>query len=147
MLDLAAWGPSLLVYTTAKGGLAAWDLRAGGDAWALPCSPVQGALERFVLDPASQNWLLGGTSRGWLCLWDVRFRLPVSSWQHPAGAPIAALALASAPPQRLGLPGTGAPLVYVAAGEQEVGLWDVAEAKCQQVGQCQGCRGWLEASF
>lgn len=133
VLDLAAWGPSLLVYSTARGGLSAWDLRAGGNAWALPCPPVQGALERFVLDPTSQNWLLGGTSRGWLCLWDVRFRLPVNSWQHPAGAPIAALALASSPPQRLGLPGTSAPLVYVATGEQEVGLWDVAEAKCQQV--------------
>lgn len=134
VLDLAAWGPSLLVYTTARGGLAAWDLRSGGDAWTLPCPPVQGALERFVLDPSSQNWLLGGTSRGWLGLWDVRFRLPLNSWQHPAGAPITALALASSPPQRLGLPGTSAPLVYVAAGEQEVGLWDVAEAKCQQVG-------------
>ncbi|KAL4452504.1 hypothetical protein ABPG75_008166 [Micractinium tetrahymenae] len=138
VLDLAAWGPSLLVYTTQQGGLAAWDVRLGRDAWSLPYCPAQGALERLVLDPASQNWLLGGTSRGHLCLWDARFRLPVNSWQHPGGAGISALALAAAPPQRLGL-GLGAagagggPLLYVAAGDQEVGLWDIAEAKCQQV--------------
>lgn len=134
VLDLAAWGPSLLVYSTQAGGLAAWDLRMGQDAWSLPHSPVAGAVERLVLDPTSQNWLVGGTSRGHLCLWDARFRLPVNEWQHPAGVPVAALALAEAPPQRLGLGGRGgAPLLYVAAGDQEVGLWDVAEGTCQQV--------------
>ena len=134
VLDLASWGPSLLVYSTQQGGLAAWDLRTGQDAWALPSSPVQGVVERFVCDPASQNWLVGGTSRGHLSLWDIRFRLPLNTWQHPAGAPISALALASAPAQRLGLGGSpAAPLLYVAAaGEQEVGVWDIAEAKCQQ---------------
>lgn len=146
VLDLAAWGPSLLVYTTQQGGLAAWDVRMGRDAWALPCCPSQGALQRLALDPASQNWLLGGTSRGHLCLWDARFRLPVASWQHPTGAPIAALALATASPQRLGLGlgGAGAgggPLLYVAAGDQEVGLWDIAEAKCQQARLGRGALG------
>lgn len=132
VLDLAAWGPSLLVHSSQRGGLAAWDLRGGRDAWALPSSPSAGVVECFVLDPSSHNWLLGGSSRGQLSLWDVRFRLPVNTWQHPGGAPISALALASAPPQRLGLGGATAPLVYVAAGEQEVGLWDIGEAKCQQ---------------
>lgn len=134
VLDLAAWGPSLLVHASQQGGVAAWDLRAGCDAWALPCPPSAGVVERFVLDPASQNWLLAGSSRGQLTLWDARFLLPVNAWQHPAGAPISALALAQAPAQRLGLAGGAAPLAYVAAGEQEVGLWDVSEARCLQVG-------------
>ncbi|EFN54741.1 hypothetical protein CHLNCDRAFT_134632 [Chlorella variabilis] len=133
VLDLAAWAPSMLIYSTQQGGLAAWDLRAGRDAWSLPASPVAGVVERFVLDPAAHNWLLGGSSRGQLSLWDLRFRLPVNSWQHPAGAPITALAQASAPLHRLGLSAAAGPLVYVAAGEQEVGLWDIADAKCRQV--------------
>lgn len=136
VLDLAAWAPSMLIYSTQQGGLAAWDLRAGRDAWSLPASPVAGVVERFVLDPAAHNWLLGGSSRGQLSLWDLRFRLPVNSWQHPAGAPITALAQASAPLHRLGLSAAAGPLVYVAAGEQEVGLWDIADAKCRQVHLC-----------
>lgn len=141
VLDLAAWGPSLLVHASQQGGVAAWDLRTGRDAWVLPCSPAAGVVERFALDPSSQNWLLAGSSRGQLTLWDTRFLLPVNAWQHPTGAPVAALALAQAPPQRLGLAAGGAPLAYVAAGEQEVGLWDVAEAKCLQVGR-QGNKAW-----
>lgn len=39
---------------------------------------------QVVLDPAGQHWLLTGTSRGHLRLWDVRFLLRVNSWQHPS---------------------------------------------------------------
>ncbi|KAI3438322.1 hypothetical protein D9Q98_000756 [Chlorella vulgaris] len=132
VLDLSPCGASLLLHSSQQGGVAAWDLRTGRDAWALPCPPAAGTVQRFLLDPSSHNWLLGGSSRGQLSLWDLRFRLPVSSWQHPAGTPITALAAATAPPQRLGLGGAAGPLVYVAAGEAEVGVWDIGDAKCKQ---------------
>ena len=53
-----------------------------------------------------------------------------------------ALAPALAPPAQLGLPPPGPaeagscslPLVYLAAGRDEVGLWDVATGRCRQVG-------------
>lgn len=74
----------------------------------------------------------------------MRFGLCVNSWRHPLAAPIAALAPALAPASRLGLsqrglaPGgaaaSGAPFVYVAAGHQEVGLWDLLDCQCHQVG-------------
>lgn len=38
---------------------------------------------QVVADPQGQHWLLLGTSRGWLRLWDVRFLLQANSWQHP----------------------------------------------------------------
>ncbi|GAB4818761.1 hypothetical protein N2152v2_005807 [Parachlorella kessleri] len=136
VLDVSSWGPSLLVYATQRGGVAAWDLRMSADAWALPASPSQGLLERFALDPSpGQNWLVTGSTRGHLTLWDIRFRLPVNSWQHPAAGTVASLAVAAAPPTRLGIrQGAAAgPLLYVAAGENEVGLWDVAEGRCLQV--------------
>lgn len=48
------------------------------------------------------------------------------------------MSLAAAAPSRLGLspgslPRPGVPLVYVAAGLQEVGLWDVLDGQCHQV--------------
>lgn len=44
---------------------------------------------------------------------------------------------AVAAPPRLGLAGglphAGVPLLYIAAGQQEVGLWDVLDGRCHQV--------------
>ncbi len=66
-----------------------------------------------MCDPLSTNWLLTGSNRGVFCLWDVRFLLPVHTWQHPLAAPISSLALAAAPPAALGMePGSATgPLV------------------------------------
>lgn len=90
----------------------------------------------MALDPSDQNWLVTGSSRGQLCLWDVRFRLPVNTWQYPGGAPVTAMALASAQLPRLGLRlgAAAGPALYVAGGENEVALWDVAKGQCLQVG-------------
>ena len=51
------------------------------------------------------------------------------------GFPIDALAPALAPPTKLGLQESSlaTPLVYVAAGPQEIGLYDVEQGKCHQV--------------
>ena len=52
--------------------------------------------------------------------------------------PIEALSPALCPPARLGLQDSSlsTPLVYVASGPHEVGLWDVEHGKCHQVGPC-----------
>ncbi len=49
------------------------------------------------------------------------------------------MAAAAASPPRLGLvtgslPHAGVPLLYISAGLQEVGLWDVLDGRCHQVG-------------
>ncbi|KAL6780917.1 hypothetical protein ACKKBG_A09020 [Auxenochlorella protothecoides x Auxenochlorella symbiontica] len=144
-LALAPWGHAAVLQSHARRGLSAWDLRAAEHAWALPFDPAQGVISCFVTDPASQNWVVTGSSRGVLCVWDLRFRLPVLSWQLGAGAGVDAMALALAPlpGERRGARGgggggasTGAPLLAVAAGEGEVGLWDCGEARCRQVLRC-----------
>ncbi len=66
----------------------------------------------------------------------MRFQIPLTQWAHPLGQPVEALAPAVAPVGHLGLRGGGrgsSPLVYIAAGRHEVGLWDVEEGKCHQV--------------
>ncbi len=104
-----------------------WRLNLSGRA-------RQGLLAALAVDPGGGSWLLTGSSRGRLDLWDMRFQLRVATWQHPARAPVDALAPALAPPGRLGLrPGAVAgPLVYAAAGAGEVGLWDAATQRCHQ---------------
>lgn len=44
---------------------------------------MQGLLERLAVDTAGANWLLTGSSRGHLTLWDMRFHLAVNSIQQP----------------------------------------------------------------
>jgi hypothetical protein len=51
---------------------------------------------------------------------------------------IDAMSLAVAAPPRLGLaqgslPHPGVPLLYMSAGLQEIGLWDVLDGRCHQV--------------
>ena len=97
----------------------------------------------MALDPGGSNWLVTGSSRGHLTLFDMRFRLPVAAWQLPPTGPSArpvhidALAPALAPASHLGLaagePLPRSPLVYVAAGLHEVSLWDVEMGRCHQV--------------
>lgn len=43
----------------------------------------EGVLVRVAPEPGGDNWLLTGSSRGHLTLWDMRFQLPINSWQHP----------------------------------------------------------------
>ncbi len=40
MLEVAPWAGQLL-YSTQRGGVHVWDLRARRDAWTLPCTPSQ----------------------------------------------------------------------------------------------------------
>ena len=72
----------------------------------------------------------------------MRFQIPLTQWDHPSGQPVEALAPAVAPVGHLGLRGGGkgsSPLVYIAAGGQEVGLWDIEEGKCHQVSTTSKC--------
>ncbi|GLI69871.1 hypothetical protein VaNZ11_014588, partial [Volvox africanus] len=183
ILEVASWGPHLLLYVTQRGGVAAWDSRTQRDAWVLPCAPVRGLPEHLLADPShSASWLMTGSSRGYLCLWDVRFLQCVHTWRHPLRCPIDALALATGPPARVmpqnvqsaqaiqsvqqqqqpqlqlqaqaqfstrrlgpgqsgagpGGESSGCPLVWVAAGQGEAGLWDIVSGRCRQVLRCLG---------
>jgi phosphoinositide-3-kinase regulatory subunit 4 len=85
ILKVLPWGghPSLLLYASQRGGVHCCDLRCSADVWQVPASPSLGLAQQLVADPSGQHWLAQGTSRGWVCLWDVRFLLCVNSWQHP----------------------------------------------------------------
>jgi phosphoinositide-3-kinase regulatory subunit 4 len=141
-MDIVGCGTDVLVAAMQRGPVAGWDLRARADrasavAWELQVLPIHGAVARLCCDPGNgHNWVVTGTARGQMCLWDLRFLLPVNSWRHPAGAAVNAMALATAPSSRLGLSqdaSAARPLLFVAAGEREVALWDVGDGSCKEV--------------
>eukprot|EP00879_Flechtneria_rotunda_P022840 GHRR01024135.1.p1 GENE.GHRR01024135.1~~GHRR01024135.1.p1 ORF type:complete len:413 (+),score=138.78 GHRR01024135.1:1164-2402(+) len=140
ILKIVPWGPhpALLLYATQRGGVHCCDLRAPADVWHVPAAPSLGLCQQLLADPTGQHWFAQGTSRGWVCLWDVRFLLCVNSWQHPHRCSVDAMAPALAAAARLGLssgslPHPSAPLLYMAAGNQEVGVWDALNGQCHQV--------------
>ncbi|GFR49900.1 hypothetical protein Agub_g12005, partial [Astrephomene gubernaculifera] len=108
VLHVCGWGPHLLLHVTQRGGVGAWDTRTQREGWVLPCCPTRGLLEHLVADPgAGGAWLMTGSSRGYLSLWDVRFLQCVHAWQHPLRCPIDAMAPATGPPARVLLAGAG----------------------------------------
>ncbi|CAM6046085.1 unnamed protein product [Sphagnum compactum] len=125
-------GPPQLLYSTQRNGIHLWDLRTQADAWTLRVKPAQGFISTTVLDPAC-NWLVSGTSRGILTLWDLRFQVPVNTWQHPACCPVERMCVLV--PGMVGTASSASarPFVYVAAGQNEVALWNAEDGTCHQV--------------
>ena len=70
-----------------------------------------------------------GTAAGVLGLLDVRFGVVAAAWQHPLGSatPVDAVAAAAG-----GRAAGARPLVWAAAGEDEIALWDVAAGTCRR---------------
>ncbi|KAG5888474.1 hypothetical protein JTB14_022104 [Gonioctena quinquepunctata] len=76
---------SVLVYATLYGALVGWDLRAPGTAFRLENGLKNGVITTFCLD-SHQSWLMLGTSNGNHVAWDLRFQLPIMSFDHPSGS-------------------------------------------------------------
>ncbi|KAL7746650.1 Serine/threonine-protein kinase [Sorochytrium milnesiophthora] len=105
---------SLLVYSTDKCNIYAWDFRRDEQAFCY--------VSALVVD-RNGCWLLAGTSRGILVLWDIRFQLVARYWGHPSKARI----------HRLLLHPTLKQTVVVMGGRREVSLWNVDTAECRLV--------------
>ncbi|KAF5748532.1 serine/threonine-protein kinase vps15 isoform X1 [Tripterygium wilfordii] len=121
----------MVMYSTQNCGIHLWDVRANSDAWTLKSVPEEGFVSSLVAGPCG-NWFVSGSSRGVLTLWDLRFLVPVNSWQYSIVCPIEKMCL-FAPPPHASLATTTRPLVYVAAGCNEVSLWNAENGSCHQV--------------
>ncbi|CAL9227315.1 unnamed protein product [Arabidopsis halleri] len=123
-------GP-MVMYSTQNCGIHLWDTRSDLDAWTLKANPEEGYVSSLVTSPCG-NWFVSGSSRGLLTLWDLRFRVPVNSWQYPIICPIEKMCLCFLPPS-VSVSTTMKPLIYVAAGCNEVSLWNAEGGSCHQV--------------
>ena len=86
---------------------------------------TSGAITAFVIDHR-RTWLLSGSSRGILTLWDLRFHIMLRSWIHPRRQRIHRLMLHSGPKTR-------GRMVAISAGKNEVSIWDVERMVCTDV--------------
>jgi phosphoinositide-3-kinase, regulatory subunit 4 len=120
-----------VMFSTRQCGIHIWDIRSNADAWKFRLAPEEGYITSLIVGPCG-NWFVSGSSRGVLTLWDLRFLVPVNSWNHSAVCPVEKMCL-FVPQTNLVTFSGGRPLVYVAAGLNEVSLWNAENGSCHQV--------------
>ncbi|KAH6570246.1 hypothetical protein BASA60_007850 [Batrachochytrium salamandrivorans] len=125
---------SLLVYGTTRGCLRALDLRTMKEAWSFQVPPHYGALTAMTVD-TRKMWVLAGTHRGALSLWDIRFQLCIKAWAHPSRTPINKLSNYSHRSQSRAGMNAGGKLVAMAVGTatDEVSVWNISTGECAEV--------------
>lgn len=121
----------MFMYSTQNCGIHLWDTRSNTNTWTLKAIPEEGYVSSLVTGPCG-NWFVSGSSRGVLTLWDLRFLIPVNSWQYSLVCPIEKMCL-FVPPPHAAVSTTARPLIYVAAGCNEVSLWNAENGSCHQV--------------
>jgi len=99
--------------------------------------PHHGTPTCFCIDKSRHTWLLLGTSRGILDLWDLRFLLRLKAWGLP---PYNSIKRLSVHPTR----GHGK-WVCVAGGTShgEVTVWDIDKLQCREVYRANGAQDTL----
>lgn len=123
---------SLLIYATRNGEIRAWDLRMRREAWRLEVSPELGYVT-CMTHSLDVSWFAVGTSRGFICLWDLRFLVLIRIWRHSSHRSIHRLKPCVGLPNTLPLDETSVPLVYVAAGDGEVAVFDLSIGACRAI--------------
>ncbi|CAG8749199.1 22017_t:CDS:10, partial [Dentiscutata erythropus] len=109
------------------GNICGLDLRSMQVVWKFTNPRSHGVITAMVTDK-KYRWLLIGTSRGILTLWDLRFGIQIRSWVHHTKSRIIKLLLhpqAGSSKQKW--------WVIVAAGKNEVSIWDIEKIECKEV--------------
>ncbi|PKA48283.1 putative serine/threonine-protein kinase CCRP1 [Apostasia shenzhenica] len=119
-----------VLYSTQGCGIHLWDTRTNLASWTFRATPEEGYISSLVMGQCG-NWFVSGSSRGVLTLYDLRFLLPVNSWQYSTVCPIEKMCLFI--PSSSLVPAMARPLIYVSAGCNEVSLWNAETGSCHQV--------------
>ncbi|KAL1922119.1 uncharacterized protein VTP21DRAFT_10761 [Calcarisporiella thermophila] len=123
---------SILLIATSTSRIQAVDLRTMQLAWSLRNPLSHGDITALVTDP-KHTWMLVGTARGLLTLWDLRFRIALCSWMHPSRSRIHRLALWPGGGSGGSGGGKRTATVLVASGRNEIAVWDVEHGECREV--------------
>lgn len=116
---------SILLISTNKSRIIALDVRTMTIKYTLDNPAHHGSITSFCIDK-KKNWLVLGTSRGILDLWDLRFKLRLKSIGLPQSERINRLHLH---PNK----GRGR-WVCVASGKVgEITVWDLEKSQCREV--------------
>jgi phosphoinositide-3-kinase regulatory subunit 4 len=126
---------SIITFATQKGSVHSWDLRCAREPFVLRHGPDLGHLTSVALGNDRQ-WIVTGSSRGYLALWDVRFQQAVKLWRHSREAPITSLAASFVPPPHIwgsrAAAGEARPFVFAACGSNECAMFDIETGSCRE---------------
>ncbi|OZJ02400.1 hypothetical protein BZG36_04862, partial [Bifiguratus adelaidae] len=123
--NLTAESHSMLLVATTGSNIYAIDIRTMSIAWQMKNKSSFGVITAMVAD-RRHTWLLIGTSRGILTLFDLRFHLPLRTWVHPSKSRISRLVLHPSPVGR-------GRWVLISTGRNEVSVWDVERLECSEI--------------
>ncbi|CAJ1930863.1 unnamed protein product [Cylindrotheca closterium] len=125
---------SLLTYATQKGYVHSWDLRSASEPFLLQIPNDTGYITSCTVG-SDRNWVVTGTSRGYLALWDLRFQQILKLWHHSRSTAIHRLGTSIVPaPQSW----TGKsrsemrPFLFAAAGPNECAMFDITNGACRE---------------
>ncbi|CAG4938820.1 unnamed protein product [Colias eurytheme] len=104
----------VISYATLNATIVGWDLRAPGNAWKLQGDLKQGVYTCLYANSA--GFLAVGTSSGAICVWDLRFQLPITTVRHPNSERIRRIV------------GSGRGSSVWAVGGRDAGAWCVESA-------------------
>ena len=112
----------MLIIVTSQSRIRGIDLRTMKEIWHLHHPPQYGEISALLSNKRG-HWIMVGTSRGVLCLWDTRFKVCLKTWTHPLEGRITKLASYIRDPGRL----------VAVSSANEISLWDISTTECVQV--------------
>lgn len=127
---------SILTYATQLGSLHSWDLRSASEPFTLTIPQDTGYVTSIAMGN-DRNWLVMGTSQGFISLWDLRFQQMLKLWHHSRESPVNRLATSFVPPPqswfgRGGANSESRPFVFAACGPNECGMFDLMTGACRE---------------
>uniref|UniRef100_A0A7S3VB41 non-specific serine/threonine protein kinase n=1 Tax=Chaetoceros debilis TaxID=122233 RepID=A0A7S3VB41_9STRA len=109
-------------------GIHTWDLRCDKEPFALSMRPEMGYITSLAVGN-DRNWIVAGSNRGCLALWDIRFLTMVKAWQHNSLAPVNRLGTSIA---TLTSDDSPRPYAVVGCGLNETSLFDLSTGACKK---------------
>lgn len=118
---------SILAFATQRGRIHSLDMRSAREPFSLKLRPELGYLTDMEVGK-DRNWVVAGTSRGYVGLWDIRFQSMVKLWRHYKDSPIKRIIDAFGTCQD----DSSRPLVFMGCDNNEASLFDVSSGRCLQ---------------
>lgn len=129
-------GSSLLTYATESGFIHSWDLRSAREPFCLKSSQDIGYITNMAIG-SDRNWIVVGTNKGFISLWDLRFHQIMKLWKHSRSSPINRLATSFVPPPqswvgKRSISVDSKPYIFVASGSNECAMFDATTGHCSE---------------
>jgi phosphoinositide-3-kinase regulatory subunit 4 len=127
---------SIFAYATQRGFVHSWDLRSAAEPFVLATPQDTGYITSMAMG-SDRNWVVTGTSKGFISLWDLRFQQVLKLWHHSRSAPVNRLATSFVPPPQSWIGRGGAnsearPFLFAACGPNECAMFDLVSGATRE---------------